>query len=255
MGETDLKIANIANVAFLALAVASLEFAASSPALAQTRGYAVSGTIADQDGRGIADAEVGLLDHDRVSRLVRSDTAGRFELTGLANAAPTLRIRHMGFAPRDVALKIPESAHRAAVIVTLDVAAAELSGVEVSASLGASDELLRGFNARRESNSFGRYIDAAMIEQRRPQFISEALRSVPGVSVNASRGGNTVRIRGCAPLIWLDGVRVPGAQLDDVVRPADVAGMEIYSSFAGIPAQYFDRTATCGTILVWMKAQ
>ena len=65
--------------------------------------------------------------------------------------------------------------------------------------------------------------------------------------------GNVLLLRGCAPLVWVDGVRVPGAQLDEVAPPEDVAGIEIYNSFAGIPARYFDRTATCGTILVWLR--
>ena len=35
---------------------------------------------------------------------------------------------------------------------------------------------------------------------------------------------------------------------------AEVAAMEVYYSFAGVPSRYFDRTATCGTILVWLKS-
>jgi hypothetical protein len=45
------------------------------------------------------------------------------------------------------------------------------------------------------------------------------------------------------------------AELDDVVQPGDVAAIEVYRDFAGVPAQYFTRTATCGTILVWTKVQ
>jgi hypothetical protein len=76
------------------------------------------------------------------------------------------------------------------------------------------------------------------------------------VTLSASgRVGNTLRIRGCPPLVWIDGVRIPNTQIDEVVTPSDVAAVEIYSSFAGIPAQYFDRSATCGTILVWSRAK
>lgn len=44
-----------------------------------------------------------------------------------------------------------------------------------------------------------------------------------------------------------------GAELDEVVQRADVAGIEVYSALAGIPAQFLDRTAVCGTILVWTR--
>jgi hypothetical protein len=118
------------------------------------------------------------------------------------------------------------------------------------------DARLREFYARRQSNSFGRYFEQSDIEKRHPQFISELFRQVPGVSLSASgRVGNTLRIRGCAPLVWVDGVRIPKAQIDEVVTPSDVAAVEIYSSFAGIPAQFFDRSATCGTVLVWSRAK
>jgi hypothetical protein len=53
----------------------------------------------------------------------------------------------------------------------------------------------------------------------------------------------------------VDGVRLPGAELDEYTQGNDVAAIEIYNSFAGIPVQYFDRTAVCGTILVWTKSR
>jgi hypothetical protein len=47
---------------------------------------------------------------------------------------------------------------------------------------------------------------------------------------------------------------VPGAELDEVARPGDIAAIEFYASSAGIPAQYMDRqNRLCGLILVWMK--
>src|SRR6185312_12595303 len=87
-----------------------------------------------------------------------------------------------------------------------------------------------------------------------PEHASDALRGIPGVSVTPGhRLGNDVRIRGCVPLVWVNGLRAINAQIDDVVAGSDVAALEVYNSFAGVPAQYLDRTATCGTILVWLK--
>jgi hypothetical protein len=102
-----------------------------------------------------------------------------------------------------------------------------------------------------------------MLAKLRPQHASEALRTVSGVMLRPAKFGNLVRLRGCGvrgqsferggPLVWLDGVRLPGAEIDEVTQGPDIAGIEVYNSFAGVPAQFFDRTAVCGTILVWTK--
>jgi len=45
-----------------------------------------------------------------------------------------------------------------------------------------------------------------------------------------------------------------GAELDDVTRPSDIDGIEIYSSWAGVPPQFADRGGrNCGAILVWTR--
>jgi hypothetical protein len=55
-------------------------------------------------------------------------------------------------------------------------------------------------------------------------------------------------------MVRVDDQRVPGAELDEVVSPSDIAAMEFYSSAAGIPAQYVERgNRLCGLILVWTK--
>ena len=77
-----------------------------------------------------------------------------------------------------------------------------------------------------------------------------------GVSVLPSnRIGNLVRLRGCKPNIWMNGLRVKGAELDEVATVSDVAAMEIYNSMVGLPVQYTDRTNPCGAILLWSRDQ
>ena len=117
---------------------------------------------------------------------------------------------------------------------------------------------LRDFSEhKRVPNNFGHYFDRSDIRKRNPSFASELFRTIPGVQVQASPfGGNTVRVRGCQPLVWVDGQRAQGAELDDVARPSDIAGIEFYSSNAGIPPEYMDRNnAACGIIIVWTKSR
>lgn len=129
------------------------------------------------------------------------------------------------------------------------------------------DPHLAEFRERQKTNRFAHFVDSAAISQSHSRLVSDALRRVPGVVVRPSGGSaNAVRLRSCStgpsaeggrgiPILWVDGARVPNAEIDDVVRSEDVAGIEIYSSLSGVPAQYFDRTATCGTILVWTRSK
>jgi len=241
----------------LAVSASLMHAAAQQPTAARQSGsYSLSGTIADHEGKPLGGAEVSLIEHDSATRLVRCDTAGRFELRSLPTANVKLHIRRLGFASRYVDVAITGADHHSVVVIELDAAATELAGVSVVDVANEPDMRLREYYGRKSNNAFGHYIDGSTIEARRPQYVSEMLRSVAGASVTPSgRIGYTVRLRGCPPLVWLDGVRVPGAQLDELIQPAEVAAMEIYNSFAGIPAQYFDRSATCGTILVWTRAK
>jgi outer membrane receptor for ferrienterochelin and colicin len=100
-------------------------------------------------------------------------------------------------------------------------------------------------------------MDENEIKKRGSVNTSELFRSVPGITIKAANtGGNTIRIRGCQPMVWLDGQRVPNAELDEVITPGDIAGIEFYTSTAGTPAQYMERTnRACGTVLVWTKSR
>lgn len=224
----------------------------------QLRGQAVAltGQVRDRNGDPVPNAEIALLRHDSALVRARADSSGNFRIPRLQRGEFTLRVRRLGYEPRDVDVTIERLDRPASIVVTLNESPAELNGVSVNGDADEPDTRLRDFYTRRATNSFGHYIDAAAIGKRHPQYLSEILRAVPGVRITASRRiGNTVTIRGCAPLVWIDGVRIPDAQLDEVVQPDEVAGMEVYGSFAGVPAQYFDRTATCGTILIWTRAK
>jgi hypothetical protein len=42
--------------------------------------------------------------------------------------------------------------------------------------------------------------------------------------------------------------------LNTIPRPSDLAGIEIYSGPATVPAQYLGQRTTCGVILFWTKS-
>lgn len=222
----------------------------------------------------MADADVSLIERDSAKRVVRTDENGHFRIADLAEAEVFLRVRRLGYHVKTVPVRIAGRGRSATVFVTLEQSVASLDPVRTVDADGEPafpDARLAAFYQRAQTNSFGRYITEAMIAKAHAHYVSDLMRTLPGVVIrptrvaasSASKIGNTVRFRNCGvqrespepigPLVWVDGVRMPGAELDEVTQAADVAAIEVYPALSGIPAQYFDRTAVCGTILVWTK--
>src|SRR5215831_6496413 len=218
------------------LVVLSACLAASGAGAQSAAHYRLAGTVTGLDGAGVADAEVTIV-LPSGDRALHSDSAGRFVAADLPVSDLTVRVRRLGYNPKSVDVHITGADRASSIVIELDPNPAELSAVKVRGIHDEPDARLREFYMRRSANSFGHFFDATDFEKRHTQFVSEMLRQVPGVTLSASsRVGNMLRIRGCAPLVWLDGVRIPQAQVDEVSTPSDVAAIEIYNSFAGIPA-------------------
>lgn len=227
---------------------------AAAPPAGAARLHELAGVIVDSAGSAVPFADVRLTTDNGRRFAGASDDAGRFRLAGVPDGPAQLEVRRLGFRPYLRAVAVPAVDPGAEMRVLLTRAPAQLTGIEVSDSAEESDPSLGGFYARRRSNHFGHYLDRAQIEATHAQRASDALRTVPGVLVQPSRRvGNVVRVRNCRPTVWLDGVRLPGAELDEVTMVDDVAAVEIYKSLAGLPQQFVDRTNPCGAILVWSR--
>jgi hypothetical protein len=237
----------------VALAATSLQ--AQGRATSDTQLTTITGTIADSIGRPLVGTEVHLLVQDTAVSVTRTDDDGRFVVTGHVQGRSWLHVRRLGFQSRDVELFFPRDSARS-LFIRLDAAAQEMEVTEVRDSAGGGG-WLREFDERRQTNSHGTYFTREAILRRKPQFLSELLRTVPGVAVMQSRtGGFRLRMRGCryAPMVWIDGTRMVGLELDEIARVDDVGALEVYPTSAGVPAQYLDRANVgCGTILVWTR--
>jgi hypothetical protein len=214
----------------------------------------ISGTVADKQGTVLADAEVAVVVRDSVLRSATTGDNGRFRIDHVAPGPVELRVQRVGFQISHVV--VDASPLDRSIFISLDPVIDVLDAVNVGGDSTArtlSPHLIE-FYARARSSHLGYFLDEQKLKELRPEYTSDALRMVPGVVVRPSgRIGNDVKIRGCAPLVWVDGLRATGAQVDDVTHGSDVAAIEVYESTAGVPPQYTDRTATCGTILVWLK--
>ena len=236
-------------------------FVVASPAVAQTvasaatPNYRVSGIVTGSGGYPVENAEVALLSGGIIRQAAMSGADGRFTLGEFSAGKAMLQVRRLGYEQSNVNITIGAETKPTYVEVLLHELPQKMEEVLVKA-----DELgrLRDFSEHKhQPNNFGRYWDRSDIRKKNPSYSSELFRTVPGVQVQASPfGGNIVRVRGCKPLVWMDGQRVPGAELDDVARPSDIAALEFYPSNAGIPAEYMDRNnGACGIVVVWTKSQ
>ena len=241
-----------------AVLVAMLTAVLGAPAIGQPAPvkHSVVGVVTRESGEPIEQVEVWLVVQDTRAATVRSDETGHFLVAAEITGSARLMLRRLGFRSREVPLEFPRDTLKA-LLIMLEALPQELGAVSVEAN---GDELggwLHDFNERRRANRFGRFMTRDEIKRANKPHASELLRTVPGTTLMAGRRiGNIVRFRGCQfpPLIWIDGVRVPLAEFDDVARPEDIAGLEVYSSAAGVPAQFTDRSnSSCGTIVIWTR--
>ncbi len=181
----------------------------------------------------------------------RSSATGEFLIREMTPGWNKLRIRRLGYVARSIDVVVAPSGSTRPLEVVLETSSFMLDTVLVEAgSINAIPEMA----GKRRTRGSGHYVSRSDIERQRPAYVSDVLRSVPGVSVRSSGIGSVVRLRGCRPAIFMDGVQAMNAELDEVARPSDIEGMEIYSSWAGVPPQFVDRSGrSCGAILVWTR--
>jgi hypothetical protein len=215
--------------------------------------YPVKGTVTDRGGVAIVNVEIVASRRGQYPRQVRTGEDGRFEFTDLATGPTSMTARRLGYKSLTLDLYVNSTAAMPEVAFVLELVAADVAPVVVNSGAGRLGE----FYAHKGNPSFGRFFEQAEIEKRRGGRISDLFRTVPGVTVVAASGlGNAVRVRGCQPTVWVDGIRLPGSEVDDVANPTDIAAIEVYISSAGIPAEYRDRdTRACGVIVLWSRVR
>jgi hypothetical protein len=230
--------------------------AASLRLIAQTQSparYEVTGIVIDEAKAPVQSAELALMRQGESSRLGRSGADGRFSFTSVRPGSIALTVRRLGYKATSVDVEMSPTGVTAPVEIALEEIPSDVAAVIVEGSKGH----LKEFYEHKATNNFGKFFEQKDIEKRNPAYVSELLRTVSGASIASSdRIGNRVLLRGCKPTVWLDGQRAFGAEVDELVRPTDAAGIEVYPSWAGIPLQYQDRdNRMCGVILVWTRNQ
>jgi hypothetical protein len=222
---------------------------AQTAPLARTR---LAGIVVDAQKAPIASVELTLKREGVEDRVVASGEDGFFAFAEVPAGSVTLTARRLGYAPKSIDLKLPSSDASSPLEIVLDPIPTELRSVVVE----ESKQHLAEFYARKAVSNFAKFFDQKDVKKRNPLYLSDLLRSVAGSTFSSDGGGNKILLRGCKPMVWVDGMRAPGAELDEVARPSDIAGIEVYPSNAGLPAGYQDRNnRMCGAIIVWTRNQ
>ena len=213
--------------------------------------FKLSGIVRDEARAPISNAELRLARVGEMPRVARTGEDGRFDFDKVLAGDVKLSVRRMGYRAASRDLSVSGETASKPVEFSLVTAASEVEPVFIE----AETDKLHEFYERRRNNNFGKYFDGPEIRRRDPRLISDLLRTVPGATVSSpNRAQNRLLLRGCRPTIWENGMKVYGAELDDVANANDIAAMEVYMSWAGLPPQYQDReNPGCGAVIIWTR--
>jgi hypothetical protein len=213
------------------------------------------GIVVDTSGAPIRQADVGVV---ALKRLTKTDDQGRFTLARLPLGNLELSVRRLAYEPLKSTYHIAGTSDTVRLVLTSSVRL--LDGVYVTAAEMRRREQVEDFY-RRLTRGLGTYLTRADIEGRASGTPSDLLRTIPGLRLVRTRSGTGVRFpttslsrRDCAPMIWIDGQRAPGLEIDEVTL-TDIEGIEIYNGPSTTPVQFSQATGhvTCGTIVVWSR--
>lgn len=125
--------------------------------------------------------------------------------------------------------------------------------------------VMAGFYDRQQAG-LGHFIGPEQIMDRfEARYISDFFWGVPGIRLmprdNMAGSGYVPMMRAsatlrgmCLPDVYLDGIPQPGAdELDNLIMPFDIEGIEVYRSASEVPPRYTTAAANCGVILLWTR--
>jgi hypothetical protein len=247
---------------------------AAVPVGAQRR--IVTGVVQDVNNQPQVGVNVALTG----AKSVATDDSGRFRIEVPHRNRVTLDLRRVGLMPSRLG---PNEGGDTVVTVTVLLSPETLERVNVTAKqpTGIAEFDQRLLERTRGTGS-GFFVTAAEIEQRRPSKLSHMLGEFPSIECKRPNKdgrcflvGNRMVVkpggRGydpCVITVYLDAIRlnpmtsstikdgfVEGqfVDLDAVITPESVAGVEYYPSGNRTPPKFQALTGACGVLLIWSR--
>lgn len=180
-----------------------------------------------------------------------SDAEGRFTLSRLPGGSQWLRVRAVGFAPRETGLELPSRG-----VDTLDLelhAITQLDTITVVAT-ARTRRVLREVDERRK---LGLGYALGQDEIQRRVTLRSVLQGFPSVTVQGTMNSFTVLMHSgsmsrayCVADLRIDGIPSTWDLLASY-EPKDIAAVEVYPRASSVPLQYQNVASTCGMVLVW----
>lgn len=195
----------------------------AAPAFAQD----LTGTVADSTHtRTLEGAEVRIVE---LGRVVEAGRDGSFRFTDIPPGTYTVEVRYVGAAPETRTVDI-----RADTALVADFALAP-----ANTAAGSDDILVVGIAAnqasalsrKRSADGVESVLSRDAIGQNPDQNVAEALRRVPGVSIQDDQGeGRFVVLRGLSPAlnsVSINGARIPSPEADNRALALDTVPSEL----------------------------
>jgi len=224
------------------------------PSIASSQGgkmVKLSGLVVDERGSPVPSVDLTLRRGNKVEGITKSTDTGLFDFGQVPPGTMLIIARRLGFQELNLQVDVDADLAQQTVQVDLKTVATKMEDVLVNESSGRLQEFIE----HRKSSKFGHFFDQEQIKAKSPRYVSELFRNIPGARLFPSpSGGQKLTLRGCRPKIWVDGVNAQDAEIDEVIAPSEIAGIEIYPSWAGTPPQYMDReNRACGVVLIWSR--
>lgn len=186
-----------------------------------------------------------------------TDSTGSFRISRVpAGFVDTVEVSLIGYAEQSVPLRLEPAATNRAVF-SLSETVLSVSDLEVEVERPPLRYSLSEFERRRKAAN-GYFVTPEMIERRDPNFPSDILRPVPGVSVGARVNGEA-EIRfvrstvNCYPTLYLNGTLWPRHNLDEL-SARQILAMEVYRGTSEVPLRFQSPgREDCGVIVVWTR--
>ena len=224
---------------------------------AKTGNASVSGRVVLEGAPSNAGSRVELVGTDIVAM---TNEKGDFSMRNLPSGSHVLLARHLGFGAETVPVDLTSHEPRQ-VRIKLPKFVAIMDPVLVTARRAASLDRV-GFSQRKRSGQ-GYYLGPEQIQRMHPNYLTDILRTVPGLRVNYTPNGEVITpSRGISSMLgggcvqyFVDDMPWQSAMPGDInqfVNGNEVVGVEVYSG-PGTPAQYARGMQDCTTVVLWTK--
>ena len=204
---------------FIRVGPAALLLSLAAPLTAQSTTGRIVGRVLDaQSGQGIPNAQIQV-DTSRIGSL--SGVDGRFTIVGVPAATVMLRVRLIGFAPKEVTGVVVRAGATVEQNITMETATVRLAATVVTAQ-NERGSVMEALNTQKTAIGIVSAVTVEQISRSPDSDAAQAAQRVSGVTVQ--RGG-AVFVRGLGErytTVQLNGTRVPSPEPEKRTVPLDL---------------------------------